>query len=113
MFRHVDDQIGDLKGFRLRGIGAAQARPNAGDELLRLKGLGDVIIRAGFKAQDHVHGIGLGCQHDDGHRGFAPDGAANIHTVHARQHKIQKDEIRFVLAEGRNGIVAIHDGDGV
>ena len=48
-------------------VPATQARADAGDELLRLEGLGDVVIRAGLKAQHDVDGVRLRGKHDDRH----------------------------------------------
>ena len=113
MFRHVDDKVRNLQDFSFRRIGAAQAGTDAGDELLRLEWLGDVIIRAGFKAEHHINRIGLGGQHNDGHGGFAADGTANIYAIHARKHEVQQDEVRLVLLKGRNSVIAVHDRNGL
>ncbi len=113
MLRDVDDEVADLDELLGSRLCAAQAGADTGDELLRLEGLGDVVIRAGLKAQHDVDGVRLRGKHDDRHRRGAADGAADIHAVHAGEHKVEQNEVRLVVLKGRYGLRAVGHGNGL
>jgi len=71
------------------GSSVRRSRARTGDQFLGLERLHDVVISAGFKAQDHVYGVGLRRQHDDRHTGLGADLTAHVNSVGARQHQVQ------------------------
>ena len=69
---------------------------DAGDKLLHLKGLDDVIVRAHLKALNTVKDLAFGSQHDDGDLAGLPDFGADSPAVHHRQHDVQQYQIRLL-----------------
>jgi hypothetical protein len=73
---------------------AAQDRVDAGHQLARVEGLGQVIVGAHFEADDAVDVLALGGQHDD--RGLvagAAQAAADRQAVFAGQHQVQHQQV--------------------
>ena len=87
---------------------------DAGDQFARAKGLGEVIVRSGFKAADLVILGAAGGQHDDWHMGgglVAAQTTANLDPAGAFDHPIQHDKVWCFFLGEEQGIVAIR-GDG-
>jgi len=78
---------------------AAQHRVDAGQHLLHLKGLGDVVVRSHFETGHLVLQLALGGEHDDGDLGGLPDLFAHGPAVHAGQHDVQQDQVGLELVE--------------
>src|SRR3954470_7878008 len=76
----------DRQGLGGDVLVVAQSRPHAGDQLLRLERLDDVVVGTGFEPQHDVHGVGLGRQHDDRRPALGPDRPAYVDARDARQH---------------------------
>ena len=77
------------------GLIAAAATKQGADprfQFQNIKGLGQIVVRAMFKAQQLVHILGAGSEHDDGNIGKFPDSAAGLQPVDLRHHDIQDDE---------------------
>ena len=107
---------GQLKGPRLQpqipegdggvGPGVAAAPPqqgaHAGQQLLRLKGLGEIIVRPAVQSLDPVGQVAAGRQHQHRH-GMAPGAQLpqQAEPVHPRQHSVQQDQVIQV----RGGVV--------
>ena len=77
------------------GIGAAQDALDAERKFARRKGLGHIVISAEFEAEDAVHFVGFGGEHDDGDVlggsvGF--ECLADLKPAHAGKHQIEHDE---------------------
>ena len=73
---------------------------DAQDQFPRAEGLGDVIIRAQFEADDPVHFLGFGGEHDDrnlGRRGLLFQHLAHFEAAHPGQHQIENDEGRRIF----------------
>ena len=87
--------------FLLLGGGTAQHGLDAGRDLLGVKGLDDVVIRAQFKAKHLVIGLTLCGQHNDGGVVLAADFAAGLPAVHHRHHNVQQHQIRVQLVKLR------------
>ncbi len=85
--------------FRLAKFGAAQQGLDAGLQLARAEGLGDVVIGAEFEADHPIRLVGGGSQHDDGHLGGATDLLAEGKAILAGHHDVQNDQVRAVLGE--------------
>jgi hypothetical protein len=104
---HVDGQVADLEQLRRRFLAAPKAGPDARDELLGLERLDHVVVRAGLQAHDDVDGVGLGGEHDDRDAGLGADRAADVDAVGAGQHQVEQHEVRLVLAEHGERLVAV------
>ena len=63
-------------------------------ELARVEGLGEVIVRTEFKAEDTIDVVAFGCDHDngDGH-GPSLKPTADRQTILSRQHQVEQHKI--------------------
>ena len=91
------------------GVVAAHARADAGDELLGLEGLDDVVVGTGLQPHDHVDGVALGRQHHDRDAGLGADLLADVDAVLAGEHQVEQDQVGTEAAEGFEGLVAARD----
>ena len=86
----------------------AQHGANAGQQLARLERLGQVVVSANFQADDAIHRVALGRQHQHGGvgRGAAQalDAAAHFQAVHVGQHQVQDHQV------GRAGLQRFQAG---
>src|SRR5690606_11425892 len=104
---HVDHQVADGELFRCRLLRPAQPRADAGDQLLRLERLHDVVVGTRFEAHDDVDRVALGREHDDGYAGLRPDQAADLDAVPAGEHQVQQHQVGFGLAKSGQRLVAV------
>jgi len=87
---------------RLHDIaGAGRAAPDegaqTGEQLLQIKGLDDIIIRADVQAADAVLELVAGGQHEDGSfLGFAQT-AQDLPAVHLGQHDIEHHAVVVII----------------
>lgn len=87
----------------------AEHSPNPADKLVRLEGLGQVIVRSGVEAGDAVIFLCLDSEHH--HRCFdalPPQVLQNGNAVHFRHHHIENDGIilgRFRIFAGGQPVV--------
>ena len=73
---------------------AAQEGLRAGEEFLDAEGLGYVIVRAQFEAEDDVGFLAFRSEHDDGHlQLFLAQETADLVAVHLWKHEIEDDEV--------------------
>src|SRR5687767_3179365 len=93
----------------------ARQRTNTGPQLVRMNGLGEILVRAGFDAVDAIGQIGLtGDQH---HRRQARSRvgfqlAADLEAVHERHRHIEENYIWFLSVNGgqrRGAVWSEHD----
>src|SRR4029079_16270982 len=89
----VDGEVADVQVFRGGHLEAAYPRADAGDQLLGLERLGDVVVGPGLEAADHVDGVAAGRQHHDGDAGLGPDLPADVDAVLAGQHQVEQDHV--------------------
>ena len=106
----MDDQLvkGELFLPRLLlGAGPAKHRPDAGQHLLHLEGLDDVVVRPLLQAGDFVLRLPLGGEHDD--RGLVPlpDFFQHGPAVHDGQHDVQQHQVGLVGAEQLHTFAAV------
>ena len=84
---------------------------NARQQLARLKGLGQVVIRAQLQADDAVHCVALGREHEHRHAGGCAgqgaDAAAHLQAVHAGEHEIENDQIGRAFLHGSQAAGAV------
>ena len=98
----VDDQL--IKGQLLISLllllaGAAEHRVDAGQDLLHLEGLDNVVVRAPLQAGHLVLGLPLGGEHDDRGRRLLPDLFQHGPAIHNGQHDVQQHQVRLEGAE--------------
>jgi hypothetical protein len=76
---------------------AAQDGADARQQFARLERLGQVVVGAQLQADDPVHGVALGGEHEHRHlRRMAlqrADAAAHLQAVHVGQHEVQDHEV--------------------
>ena len=113
---------GDVAGQARQRIGfkaearATQKRPDAGEELIHLKGFREVIIRALLKARDLVRGARLGGQkhhRDVPQENVGLDLPADVIAAHLGHADIQEHQIGRLLAELLNRFLAVMGHDDV
>ena len=92
---HGEGTGGEQAPGRLRGLGGAlaQGRPDAGQQLLDGKGLGNVVVRPHVQAGHLIHHRVPGGEHDDGHLAFPPQPPQHLHAAEGGEHDVQQDEL--------------------
>src|SRR3954451_1791830 len=110
--RDVDRDVADRQLLGRLGLGAPHPGADAGDELLGLERLDDVVVGARLQAEDDVDGVALSREHHDRHARLGADGPADVDAVHAGEHEVQQHDIGPQLTHGgqRTGAVADHGG---
>ena len=107
----VDHQLVEgellLPGAVLVPAEAAEHRVDAGQHLLHLEGLDDVVVGAPLQAGHLVLGLSLGGEHD--HRGLValPDLLEHRPAVHHRQHDVQQHQVGVEGAEQLHALAAV------
>src|SRR5215203_5269492 len=80
---------------------STQERPQPGQKLLRVEGLGEVVVCTQVKAVDLIGWGVAGSQHDDRHLvALLPELLHHTDPVHTRQHDVQDDRRRAELRCG-------------
>src|SRR5271157_269875 len=101
--RGINLNLTDLQGTGREGpLEAAQHGLDAGHELARAEGLGDVVVGAELESENAVGFTALGGQKNDGHGGEAGSLAnrtADFEAVFARNHDVENEQ-RGTLAFG-------------
>ena len=73
---------------------------DAGNELARVEGLGQVVVRAHFEADNTVDVLAFGGKHDDGHHVLGTAQAtAYRQTIFARHHQVQDQQVKAFAHE--------------
>ena len=75
------------------------------------EGLRDVVVGAHLQAADLVHFGVTGAEHDHGHVGEFADLLADLEAVHIGQDDVEEDEVRLVLFDVRECVLAGRAGD--
>ena len=98
-------------------MGAAQDGLDAGDQLARIEGLGDIVIGAQLQADDLVHIVVAGGEHDDGQVGRESARAhltADRPPVDLGKHEVEDHQSRELagnqferLGTGAGGLRAV------
>ena len=89
----------DLIGGCSAADTAPQDRAQAREQLARLEGLRQVVVRAEFEADDAVDGIAAPGQHEHRRVGGRAQLPAQIEPVHVGQHQIEHDGVVLGLGE--------------
>ena len=116
---HLVDQAldrGARLAMRLDFAPQGDVRADAGEQLLGLEGLGDVIDRAELERAHLLEGIGERGEKD--HRDVARrlrllQALADRVAVHARHHHVEQDEIRPRFRGDDDRLLAARGGDGL
>src|SRR2546430_5274763 len=108
-FFQAEDGIRDLTvtGVQTCALPISHAQ----QELLQMKGLGEVVIAAGLQAPDPIHGIAA-CGEKQHRRVVAllAQRAAHAEAVDPRQHHIEHEERAAALAQPLERLLAIARG---
>ena len=76
---------------------APQDGLDAGQQLAWLKGLGQIIVGAHLQANDAVHRVAFGREHQHRHlahaAGQGADALAHLQAVHVGQHQVQDHQL--------------------
>src|SRR5215470_12493345 len=93
----------------------AKSGADAREELARVERLGQVVVGAELEADDLVHVLPLGGDHDDRDAGGVrarAQAAAHLEAVHAGEHEIEKDDVRRLRpGEGQAALAVGRDRD--
>src|SRR5581483_176896 len=115
----VDPDVADCQdaGCFVRLLRAPQDGADAGDELLRVERLGEVVVGAEVEAGDLVLVLAFGGEHDDGRLSVAlAEPARDLHAVDLRHHQVEHDQVgvdgadlleRLAAVVGRLDLVAL------
>src|SRR5579872_224061 len=95
---------------RLFGGAAAQQGFDAGAELARAERFGNVAVGSQFQAHHLLGFLSLGGQHENwSAQTVAPQFAANLETIFARQHDIEQDQVKYALTRAARGGISVRD----
>src|SRR6185503_7201541 len=109
----VREDRGARLGRRRLVLDAAEDGPDAGDELARREGLGQVVVAAQLEADDAVDLLAAGREEEDRDPVVLPDPPADLEAVDLGQHHVEDDEIDAALLHRlERGRAALHRGDG-
>ena len=99
--------VPNLISLLLLLAGAAEHRVDAGQNLLHLKGLDDIVVGAPLQPGHLVLGLPLGGEHDDGHLAALPDLFQYGPAIHYRQHDVQQHQVGLKGAEILHALAAV------
>jgi hypothetical protein len=94
----------------------AEERPDAGGELAQAEGLRHVVVGAELQPDDLVDLRALRGQHDDRDARFLAHDPADLDAAELRQHQVEHDEVRALLAESLQRLPPVgggHDPEAV
>ncbi len=107
----IEQQPADLdRRLAVAGPGTAQHGLEAGHQLTRREGLGDVVVGADFQALDLVVLFTLGGEHDDrdiAGQLVALEPAGQFDAAGAGQHPVEQDQIGFAVDDHGVGLLGI------
>ena len=83
----------------------------AGEQLLDVEWLCDIVVRAHIESVYLICGLSLRGEHNDRHRGLLPDVPAYLPAVLDRQHDIEQHYIRGEKIEAGLCLPAVGDHD--
>ena len=88
---------------------AAQDSFDSGYQFFGIKGFDHIIIGAKFQSQHFIEDFSFGREHDNGDVGFITDFPADLISVDARKHQIQKDQVGRKSFKSVNGFFTVID----
>ena len=81
-----------------RGL-ASQHGADTGEQLPRIEGFGQVVVRADLQPDDAIDVVPAGREHADRDLGARAQTPGDAQAVFTRQHQVEDDEIGLVLGE--------------
>ena len=93
-------------------VDAAQHRANPRDQFRHAEGLGHVIVRAQFQADDFIGFLDSGGQHDHRRAALFAKVAHEFEAVHLRHHDVQQHQIGLLVAGDKQRLAPVVGGDG-
>ena len=99
---HLARAAVDLQPAEAQQVGLGRTWPTpqdgsqAGKQLARLEGLGQIVVGPQLETDDAVHGVSARGQHQDRHVAARADLAAHIEPVHVGQHQVEDDRVEGV-----------------
>ncbi len=106
----VDDQGPEDGGIGGLPFPSAQHGPDPGVEHPALDRLDDVVVGAGLQAHHHVDVVTARGEQDDRQLVGAADPPAHLETVDPGQHHVQHDQVRPLLAQQFQAVLARRRG---
>ena len=92
----------------------AQVGANTSNNLQRVEGFGDVVVRTHVQPQNLVGVLALGGEADDGHIAQLAQLGGGGDAVHTGHHDVHEHQVELVLLEQVNGLLAgVSTGDAV
>lgn len=74
------------------------------------EGFQDIIIGPEVKAEKNICFFNPGRQHDDGDHGCFSDFPADVYSIHARKHDVEKNQIKVLpVHEGKDMVPPVKD----
>src|SRR3990172_11620383 len=110
----IENEIGNLQdvGARREIVRAAHQRLDAGQQLVKIEGLGEVVVGAYLEYLDLVLQRIHGGQHEDRRIvALEPQALANVIAVHVGKHEIEHDDVELA-GLGKVDPLAAGGGDG-
>lgn len=115
----LEEEVADAQGPTAAtrvAPGAADDGADAGEQLARGEGLGDVVVGAGLEAEDAVGLLVAGGQHEHGQVGARAQLPAHREAVEVGEHEVEEDGVvggsQRLLQAGEAVVFAV-DGDAV
>ena len=104
----VQCQVAEGQLGRLVGAGATQHGAHPAQQFIRVKGLGQIVVRSGVEAGNAVVRFALGGQHHDGGGYFfSPQLLQHLNAIHLGHHHVQNNGIVLLLHGGLVGVKAV------
>jgi hypothetical protein len=70
----------------------------------------DVVVCSELEADDHVRGVGLRREHDDGDGALLAQLPADLEPIERRQHHVEEHEVEGVMASTLQPLPAVPGG---
>lgn len=110
----VADGDGGGGGFSRQAAGAAQDGAQAGEELTGGEGFGQVVVGAGFEANDAVGFVAEAGEHQHGDGGSGPESLQDFEAIEPGHHDVEDDGIEVALAgQVEPGESVVGGGNGI
>jgi hypothetical protein len=108
----VENQRVNREGLRRTGLAGAGETGDPREQFAKGEWLGKVIIRAGVEPGDDM-GLGIaGCKHKHGRRiAVVTEFAHHLPAVHARQHQVEQNDVKGMLASEGDAVEAVQGSD--
>ena len=106
--------LAQIFGLQIDGQAASASQDDldAGEQLARAEGLGQIVVGAHLQPDDTIGLVAAGGEHQHRDVGFGAELATERQTVVARKHQIEHDQVDACGDEGAlHGLAVAHRGD--